>query len=166
MQSLLSGGPWSYNVMKKSRDFLHSRRVRVAYALSHCIQVCLAVESILAVMLSLSHGFSAAEFQKTIAAIWKETPAQRSTGAVDGEVNEHYMFSTLQLACHGTSFPCTVSVQVMIQRHHHDLLFTAKEIPVAAGFPIFLKGKGWGSFPTIGGKRPKIRAPLLMTLKL
>lgn len=81
----------------------------VEYALSHCVQQCLAREPILAAALSKMHAFSPSQFQSAIQATYPETMAQRTKGALDGQLNELVVFAALQQACRGQGQEFTTS---------------------------------------------------------
>jgi hypothetical protein len=112
----------------------------IEYSLSHCVQVCLAKEPILAVCLSISHKFTVESFQSTFGKLWQETLPQKTRRAVDGELNEYVVFAALQVACRmNTTFPATSSVEDMLN--------------LASYFGIYLVIAGGGKTPELTQKR-------------
>lgn len=71
----------------------------VEYALTNCVQVCLATEPLFALCISASHNrLTREELDAAINITHPETTVQRNSGGLDGELNEQIMFAALQLS--------------------------------------------------------------------
>lgn len=73
----------------------------VKFALSHCVQQCLAQAPLLAVVavaLSFLYSkFTAGQFQEQVSASWVKTKEQRRLSAAVDKLNKSYGFAVLQL---------------------------------------------------------------------
>ena len=70
----------------------------IEYALTNCVQVCLAQEPLFAFCVSVGQELEHEEFEEAIRKALPETKIQRSKGGLDGELHEQIIFAALQLS--------------------------------------------------------------------
>ena len=87
------------NEDEELRPIFGSKYSFIEYALTNCVQICLVVEPLFAVCISLSQFLDPGEFKEAIReALPQETIVQRNRGGLDGELHEQIIFAALQLS--------------------------------------------------------------------